>query len=95
MKVRWSVAFSPDGKTIAAGYSDGVFSVRTSGGMVLTGPKHAQTPHGLSARYEQGFVASVAFSPDGKTIAAGIGVALSRRWGCGAVGRAGHKLLPT
>ena len=62
-----SVAFSPDGKTIAAGYGD-VGRRRRRGAV---GRGRAQTPGRRATRREGGQRWSVAFSPDGKTIAAG------------------------
>ena len=64
-----SVAFSPDGKTIAAGYS----GQRWQGGVVLWDVA-AQTAGDEPLPVKEGKVRSVAFSPDGKTIAAGYGV---------------------
>ena len=76
-----SVAFSPDGKTIAAGYGVG----GGVGGVVLwdaAGRKRlAEEPLAV----KEGDVRSVAFSPDGKTIAAGYSRRRRRRGG--AVGR--------
>ena len=66
-----SVAFSPDGKTLAAGYGVGVGGV---GGVVLWDVAGARAPGGGPARREGGRRPSVAFSPDGKTLAAGYGV---------------------
>ena len=64
-----SVAFSPDGKTLAAGYG----GVGGGGGVVLwdaAGRKRlAEDPLPV----KEGDVQSVAFSPDGKTLAAGYG----------------------
>jgi len=58
------VSFSPDGKTIAAGYG-------VAGGVVLwdvaARQRHAPLP------VKEGYVTGVAFSPDSKTIAAGYG----------------------
>jgi WD40 repeat protein len=67
-----SVAFSPDGKTLAAGYGD-IFRFRGGpvGGVVLwevaTGKRHLEDPFSV----KEGYVRSVAFSPDGETLAAG------------------------
>jgi hypothetical protein len=65
-----SVAFSPDGKTLAAGYGVGGVG---GGGAVLwdvsARKRLAEDP--LPVR--EGDVWSVAFSPDGKTLAAGYG----------------------
>ena len=62
----WSVAFRPDGKTLAAGCSDG-----RQGGLVLLCDPSRSTETPLPA--PEGFVWAVAFSPDGKTLAAGGG----------------------
>ena len=65
----YSVAFSPDGKTLAAGY--GLIGLRGSVVLwdVATRKRLAEDP----LRVEEGNVQSVAFSPDGKTLAAGHG----------------------
>jgi len=60
-----SVAFSPDGKTIAAAYSS------SGGGVVLWDASGRQRLAEASLVVKEGKVLSVAFSPDGKTIAAG------------------------
>ena len=65
------VSFSPDGKTIAAGYSV-VGDVRRRGGAVGRG--RAEAPGGRPLPVKEGYVTGVAFSPDGKTIAAGYSV---------------------
>ncbi len=57
----WSVAFSPDGDTVAAGRSDGVIALHS----LLFGPK--QTLVG-----EKGVVRSLDFGPDGRYLASGI-----------------------
>jgi WD40 repeat protein len=64
-----NVAFSPDGKTIAAGYSG--FGV---GGVVLWDVIRRQRLDVLPLSVKEGDVWSVAFSPNGKTIAAGYAV---------------------
>jgi len=56
----WSVAFSPDGKTLASGGEDGVvmvWNIASSQGTALNHPSMT--------------IWCVAFSPDGKTLAAG------------------------
>jgi WD40 repeat protein len=72
-----SVAFSPDGKTLAAGYGDSgeVLGVaRRGGGVVLwdvaTRKRLLEDPLPM----KEGGVHSVAFSCDGETLAAGTGV---------------------
>ncbi|MGO9468315.1 MAG: AAA family ATPase, partial [Isosphaeraceae bacterium] len=65
-----SVAFSPDGKTIAAGYGllgDGGWV----GGVVLWDAVARKRLADKPLSVEKGWVNSVAFSPDGKTLAAG------------------------
>jgi WD40 repeat protein len=71
MKEGWvgSVAFSPDGKTIAAGYSSFV----AGGGAVLWDAAGRKRLAEQPLAVKESGVGSVAFSPDGKTIAAGCG----------------------
>ena len=64
------VAFSPDGGTIAAGYGLRVGDVGVGGGVVLWDAVNL-TCRGDPLRVTEGYVESVAFSPDGGTIAAG------------------------
>jgi WD40 repeat protein len=59
------VMFSPDGKTLAARY--GLFSVR------LLDPQTGRLRQAIADQSDQGVVASIAFSPDGKSIASGGG----------------------
>ena len=66
-----SVAFSPDGKTIAAGY-DGVGG-GVGGGVVLWDVAARKRLADDPLPVKEGDVRGVAFSPDGKTIAAGYG----------------------
>ena len=63
------MAFSPDGKTIAAGY--GVDA--GDGGVVLWDVAARKRLADEPLPVKEGDVRSVAFSPDGKTIAAGYG----------------------
>ena len=65
-----SVAFSPDGKTIAAGYGR-VKMTGISGGVVLCDTVSTSRLVDDSLAVSHGGPSSVAFSPDGKTIAAG------------------------
>ena len=65
-----SVAFSPDGKTIAAGYGVGTDGTG-GGGVVLWDAAGRKRLSEDPLVVKEGDVTSVAFSPDGKTIAAG------------------------
>ncbi len=64
------VAFSPNGKTIAAGYRGG-----RDGGVVLWDVDARKRIADGLLPVAGGYVSGVAFSPDGKTIAAGYSVA--------------------
>ena len=77
-----SVAFSPDGKTLAAGYGAAAAAAAWCCGTRPARKRLADEPLAV----KEGDVTSVAFSPDGKTLAAGYGVARRRRRR-GAVGR--------
>jgi len=67
-----SVAFSPDGKTLAAGYDkEGLIGAGGPGGVVLWDVAQWERLAGKPLRVAEGGVGSVAFSPDGKTLAAG------------------------
>jgi len=70
------VAFSPDGKTLAAGYGVGVGGGRVGlvGGVVLWDVAARKRLADDPLPVKGGHVQSVAFSPDGKTLAAGYGV---------------------
>ena len=80
-----SVAFSPDGKTIAAGYGR-----RGGGGVVLWDMATRASVWPGTLTVKEGGVNSVAFAPDGKTIAAGYGGCHGTRRRRGAMGR-GHR----
>ncbi len=67
-----NVAFSPDGKTLAAG-GGYAFLLRGHGGVVLWDTTRRSRLPDLPLNLVSGQVASVAFSPDGKTMAAGHG----------------------
>jgi WD40 repeat protein len=67
-----STAFSPDGKTLATGYS--VYSVHRKdegGGVVLWDVTTGRRLRAEPLLVREGFVWSVCFSPDGKTLATG------------------------
>ncbi len=81
-----SVAFSPDGKTIAAGYRVTAGDVaHHSGGVVLWDVAAHKRLVDEPLPVKEGIVWSVAFSPDGKTIAAGYEVTSSFGPGRGGV----------
>ncbi len=61
-----SVAFSPDGKTLAAGYMG---LAHVGGGVAFWDVVTANRLHPEPITVSEGFVQSVAFSPDGKTLA--------------------------
>jgi WD40 repeat protein len=64
-----SVAFSPDGKAVAAGYRGG--DGGDGGGVVVWDAAARERLAGAPLPVPEGFVSSVAFSPDGKALAAG------------------------
>jgi WD40 repeat protein len=68
-----SIAFSPDGKTLAAAYQNGV--------IVLWDMK-TRRPMGPPLQGHSGFVYSVTFSPDGQTIASGSCAESNEGQGC-------------
>ncbi len=70
----YSVAFSPDGHTLAAGSGDDTIWLWN-----VTDPAHA-TRIGQPLTGPTGAVYSVAFSPDGHTLAAGSGDGTIRLW---------------
>ena len=79
------MAFSPDGKTIAAGYGDPRWP-RDGGGVVLWDVAARKRLVDEPLAVKEGYrMRSVAFSPDGKTIAAGYGGirATAAAWCCG------------
>lgn len=67
-----SVAFSPDGKTLASGHDDGTIAVWDTGtGKKLSALGGYQAPMFPAGSPAQGAINSVAFSPDGKLLASG------------------------
>ena len=68
-----SLAFSPDSKTIAAGYTVLGTGV-TRGGVVLWDVSAGKRLVDEPAAVQDGYIRSVAFSPDGKSIAVGYDV---------------------
>jgi WD40 repeat protein len=63
-----TMGFSPDGKTLAVGYTRGP---RTGGGVVLWDAVQRKRVIERALPVPEGSVRSLAFSPDGKTLAAG------------------------
>ena len=61
-----SISFSPDGQTLAAGYSDGI-----DGGVVLWNAVTRERLTEQPLTVTEGYLSSVSFSRDGKTLAAG------------------------
>jgi WD40 repeat protein len=87
-----SVAFSPDGKTLAALY---IIDPRVGGGVVLWDLNRRNGPVEKLLPVTEGTVTSIAFSPDGKTLAGGLSP-LRPASGHGGIGLwdvAGRKLL--
>ncbi len=66
-----SIAFSPDGKTLAAGYLAIFNAGELDGGLVLWDVATGRRLLGTPLPVKEGGVQGVAFSPDGKTLAAG------------------------
>jgi len=59
-----SVAFSPDGRTLATSYAD-----KSGGGVVLWDAQKRKRRQAEPLLVAEGYVTSVAFSPDGRTLA--------------------------
>jgi len=68
-----SVAFSPDGKTLAAGYLNS--PTTRNGGVVLWDVPGGKRLVEKALPVAEGAVTSVGFSPDGETLAAGFAYA--------------------
>jgi hypothetical protein len=86
-----SMAFSPDGKTLAAGYD-----TERAGGIVLWDVGQRSRLGDKPLAVPEGRVRSVAFSPDGKTLAAGYSTAVDggvALWDVGQRSRLGDKPL--
>ena len=65
-----SLAFSPDGDTLAASYSVSGQGVRSKGGVVLWDARRGVRLQAEPLTVAEGRVSSMAFSPDGMTVAA-------------------------
>ena len=79
----YSVAFSPDGKTLATGTGTGNGSSTGTGGAVQLWDVTTGQQIGGPLSGDTGTVASVAFSPDGKTLATGSWDGTARLWDVG------------
>jgi WD40 repeat protein len=79
----YSVAFSPDGKTLATGSGTGNGNTTGTGGAVQLWDLTTGQQIGGPLSRDTGTVASVAFSPDGKTLATGSWDGTARLWDVG------------
>ena len=79
----YSVAFSPDGKTLATGTGTGNGSSTGTGGAAQLWDVTTGQQIGGPLSGDTGTVASVAFSPDGKTLATGSWDGTARLWDVG------------
>jgi WD40 repeat protein len=88
-KLPFRIAFSPDGSTLALGYED-IPVVQLFDGYSL-----AQLPSATLDGLNNGWLSSVAFSRDGKTLyAGGAAVRGSRLLAWTEAGRGGRRVLP-
>jgi WD40 repeat protein len=72
-----TVAVSPDGRTLAAGYNDGTVRIWD---LAAWRPGESSPPIRVKLEGHTDFVCSVAFSPDGKLLASGANDGFIRLW---------------
>src|SRR5690606_37045600 len=76
-----ALAFSPDGRTLAAGSFDGLVRLWR-----VDGPGTTSTALPALDSGDDGPVQSLTFSPDGRTLVAGTGTGTVRLWSISATG---------